>query len=209
MVKPSKIYGSKMNLCVLFSLAVVVFLISVVLDIVGAISASSYAQIYNLIADCMLCAVYIFASLTIMIWNPKNIGRTILIAVGVYAAISGLSGAIVSIMNALGTRNYTVPIISAAFSIIQLGISIMGLILIDHKPKATAIITLVSYLIVAINNLINSISLFIYGETLSGIIYLLALFLDIAIVVAPILVLTHKFNDVDQGALAEKKDWKI
>ena len=209
MVKPSKIYGSKMNLYVLFSLAVVVFLISVVLDIVGAISASSYAQIYNLIADCMLCAVYIFASLTIMIWNPKNIGRTILITVGVYAAISGLSGAIVSIMNALGTRNYTVPIISAAFSIIQLGISIMGLILIDHKPKATAIITLVSYLIVAINNLINSISLFIYGETLSGIIYLLALFLDIAIVVAPILVLTHKFNDVDQGALAEKKDWKI
>lgn len=206
MVKPSKIYGSKMNFYVLFSLAVVVFLIGVVLDIVGAISASSYAQIYILIADCMLCAVYIFASLTIMIWNPKNIGRTILITVGVYAAISGLSGAIVSIMNALGTRNYTVPIISAAFSIIQLGISIMGLILIDHKPKATAIITLVSYLIVAINNLINSISLFIYGETLSGIIYLLALFLDIAIVVAPILVLTHKFNDVDQGALAEKKD---
>lgn len=206
MVKPSKIYGSKMNFYVLFSLAVVVFLIGVVLDIVGAISASSYAQIYILIADCMLCAVYIFASLTIMIWNPKNIGRTILITVGVYAAISGLSGAIVSIMNALGTRNYTVPIISAAFSIIQLGISIMGLILIDHKPKATAIITLVSYLIVAINNLINSISLFIYGETLSGIFYLLALFLDIAIVVAPILVLTHKFNDVDQGALAEKKD---
>lgn len=206
MIKPSKIYGSKTNMYALFSLAVVVFLISVILDIVGAISASSYSQVYILIADCMLCAVYIFASLTIMIWNPKNIGRTIFIAVGIYAAISGLSGAIVGITSALGTRNYTTPLISATFSVIQLGISTMGLILIDHKPKATAIITLVSYLIVAINNLMNSVSWFIIGQALSGIVYLLALILDIAIVVAPMLVLTHKSYGGDQEAIAEKID---
>lgn len=205
-MKPSEIYNSKTHMYVLFSIAAIVFLICFAIDIGGTVTADSYAQLYALIADALLCAVYLFASITIMIWSPKNIGRTLLITIGIYAAISGLSGTIINIMNALNTYYYTVPIISAVFSVIQLGVSIMGLILIDHKPKVTTIITLVSYVIVTINNFMNLIACFISGEALLGVVHLLALFLDIAIVVVPILALTKKPYDVDPEVLAEKED---
>ena len=52
----------------------------------------------------------------------------------------------------------------------------------------------------------NLIACFISGEALLGVVHLLALFLDIAIVVVPILALTKNPYDVDPEVLAEKED---
>lgn len=202
MIKPAKINASKGSMYVLFGSAIAVFLVGFVLDLIGAFTySSSYINLYALIIEIVLMAFYMFASLTVMIWNPTNRGRTILIFTSIYVALSGLVSIVPDIIFLMDKwANYRVDngtkasaIISVICSVMQVGIGAMSLVLLDHKPMASMACNFVSFLIFAVSNFVCSINYFVYGLTTLAIYCLIAVVFDF-IVLFVLLQLMKKYD---------------
>lgn len=194
MIKPAKINASKGSMYVLFGSAIAVFLVGTVLDLIGAFTyGSSYINLYALIIEIVLMAFYIFASLTVMIWNPTNRGRTILISTSIYVALSGLVSIVSDIIFLMDNGAKASAIISVICSVMQVGIGAMSLVLLDHKPMASMSCNFVSFLIFAVSNFVCSINYFDYGLTTLAIYCLIAVVFDF-IVVFVLLQLMKKYD---------------
>lgn len=179
MIKPAKINASKGSMYVLFESAIAVFLMGIVLDLIGAFTyGSSYINLYALIIEIVLMAFYMFASLTVMIWNPTNRGRTILISTSIYVALSGLVSTVSGIIFLMDNGAKASAIISVICSVMQVGIGAMSLVLLDHKPMASMACNLVSFLIFAVSNFVRSIYYFDYRLTTLAIYCLIAVVFD-------------------------------
>lgn len=194
MIKPAKINASKGSMYVLFGSAIAVFLVGVVLDLIGAFTyRSSYINLYALIIEIVLMAFYMFASLTVMIWNPTNRGRTILISTSIYVALSGLVSIVSGIIFLMDNGAKASAIISVICSVMQVGIGAMSLVLLDHKPMASMACNFVSFLIFAVSNFVCSINYFDYGLTTLAIYCLIAVVFDF-IVLFVLLQLMKKYD---------------
>ena len=194
MIKPAKINASKESMYVLFGSAIAVFLVGVVLDLIGAFTySSSYINLYALIIEIVLMAFYMFASLTVMIWNPTNRGRTILIFTSIYVALSGLVSIVPDIIFLWINGAKASAIISVICSVMQVGIGAMSLVLLDHKPMASMACNFVSFLIFAVSNFDCSINYFVYGLTTLAIYCLIAVVFDF-IVLFVLLQLMKKYD---------------
>lgn len=194
MIKPAKINASKGSMYVLFGSAIAVFLVGVVLDLIGAFTySSSYINLYALIIEIVLMAFYMFASLTVMIWNPTNRGRTILISTSIYVALSGLVSIVSGIIFLMDNGAKASAIISVICSVMQVGIGAMSLVLLDHKPMASMACNFVSFLIFAVSNFVCSINYFDYGLTTLAIYCLIAVVFDF-IVLFVLLQLMKKYD---------------
>lgn len=194
MIKPAKINASKGSMYVLFGSAIAVFLVGIVLDLIGAFTyGSSYINLYALIIEIVLMAFYMFASLTVMIWNPTNRGRTILISTSIYVALSGLVSIVSGIIFLMDNGAKASAIISVICSVMQVGIGAMSLVLLDHKPMASMACNFVSFLIFAVSNFVCSINYFDYGLTTLAIYCLIAVVFDF-IVVFVLLQLMKKYD---------------
>ena len=194
MIKPAKINASKASMFVLFVSAIIVFFVGIALDMVGAFTHySSHVNLYVLIIEIVLMSFYIFASFTIMIWNPENKGRTILISMGTYVALSGLVSAISSVIYLVGRGANVTQIISVSCSVIQLGVGVMSLVLLDHKPMASIVCSFISFIIFAINNCARSSSYFESSDIALCVYCLLATIFDV-IVLFILLKLMKKYD---------------
>lgn len=194
MIKPAKINASKGSMYVLFGSANAVFLVGVVLDLIGAFTyRSSYINLYALVIEIVLMAFYMFASLTVMIWNPTNRGRTILISTSIYVALSGLVSIVSGIIFLMDNGAKASAIISVICSVMQVGIGAMSLVLLDHKPMASMACNFVSFLIFAVSNFVCSINYFDYGLTTLAIYCLIAVVFDF-IVLFVLLQLMKKYD---------------
>lgn len=194
MIKPAKINASKGSMYVLFGSAIAVFLVGVVLDLIGAFTyRSSYINLYALVIEIVLMAFYMFASLTVMIWNPTNRGRTILISTSIYVALSGLVSIVSGIIFLMDNGAKASAIISVICSVMQVGIGAMSLVLLDHKPMASMACNFVSFLIFAVSNFVCSINYFDYGLTTLAIYCLIAVVFDF-IVLFVLLQLMKKYD---------------
>lgn len=194
MIKPAKINASKGSMYVLFGSAIAVFLVGIVLDLIGAFTyGSSYINLYALIIEIVLMAFYMFASLTVMIWNPTNRGRTILISTSIYVALSGLVSIVSGIIFLMDNGAKASAIISVICSVMQVGIGAMSLVLLDYKPMASMACNFVSFLIFAVSNFVCSINYFDYGLTTLAIYCLIAVVFDF-IVLFVLLQLMKKYD---------------
>lgn len=194
MIKPAKINASKGSMYVLFGSAIAVFLVGIVLDLIGAFTyGSSYINLYALIIEIVLMAFYMFASLTVMIWNPTNRGRTILISTSIYVALSGLVSIVSGIIFLMDNGAKASAIISVICSVMQVGIGAMSLVLLDYKPMASMACNFVSLLIFAVSNFVCSINYFDYGLTTLAIYCLIAVVFDF-IVLFVLLQLMKKYD---------------
>lgn len=194
MIKPAKINASKGSMYVLFGSAIAVFLVGIVLDLIGAFTyGSSYINLYALIIEIVLMAFYMFASLTVMIWNPTNRGRTILISTSIYVALSGLVSIVSGIIFLMDNGAKASAIISVICSVMQVGIGAMSLVLLDYKPMASMACNFVLFLIFAVSNFVCSINYFDYGLTTLAIYCLIAVVFDF-IVLFVLLQLMKKYD---------------
>lgn len=194
MIKPAKINASKGSMYVLFGSAIAVFLVGIVLDLIRAFTyGSSYINLYALIIEIVLMAFYMFASLTVMIWNPTNRGRTILISTSIYVALSGLVSIVSGIIFLMDNGAKASAIISVICSVMQVGIGAMSLVLLDYKPMASMACNFVSFLIFAVSNFVCSINYFDYGLTTLAIYCLIAVVFDF-IVLFVLLQLMKKYD---------------
>ena len=167
----------------LFSLGLILDIVSLVRTALGYVLSSNWALYASLIIDTILCISFVFASATIVLWDPDNYGGTLLYAAGLYVVISGIVSAISGIMLALCYEevSYAVP---AIISIIQIGIGSMSLIVRNRKPGAAMIISIVSFGVFALNNLVTAIGYVVAGQALLSVFIFIAIAFDVAVIVA-------------------------
>ena len=167
----------------LFSLGLILDIVSLVQTALGYVLSSNWALYASLIIDTILCIGFVFASATIVLWDPDNYGGTLLYAAGLYVVISGIVSAISGIMLALCYEevSYAVP---AIISIIQIGIGSMSLIVRNRKPGAAMIISIVSFGVFALNNLVTAIGYVVAGQALLSVFIFIAIAFDVAVIVA-------------------------
>lgn len=167
----------------LFSLGLILDIVNLVQTALGYALSSNWALYASLIIDTILCISFVFASATIMLWDPDNYGGTLLYAAGLYVVISGIVSAISGIMLALCYEevSYAVP---AIISIIQIGIGSMSLIVRNRKPGAAMIISIVSFGVFALNNLVTAIGYVVAGQALLSVFIFIAIAFDVAVIVA-------------------------
>lgn len=167
----------------LFSLGLILDIVSLVQTALGYALSSNWALYASLIIDTILCISFVFASATIVLWDPDNYGGTLLYAAGLYVVISGIVSAISGIMLALCYEevSYAVP---AIISIIQIGIGSMSLIVRNRKPGAAMIISIVSFGVFALNNLVTAIGYAVAGQALLSVFIFIAIAFDVAVIVA-------------------------
>lgn len=167
----------------LFSLGLILDIVSIVQTALGYVLSSNWALYASLIIDTILCISFVFASATIVLWDPDNYGGTLLYAAGLYVVISGIVSAISGIMLALCYEEvrYAVP---AIISIIQIGIGSMSLIVRNRKPGAAMIISIVSFGVFALNNLVTAIGYVVAGQALLSVFIFIAIAFDVAVIVA-------------------------
>lgn len=167
----------------LFSLGLILDIVNLVQTALGYVLASNWALYASLIIDTILCISFVFASATILLWNPDNYGGTLLYAAGLYVVISGIVSAISGIMLALryAEVSYAMP---AIISIIQIGIGSMSLIVRNRKPGAAMIISIVSFGVFALNNLVTAIGYVVAGQALLSVFAFIAIAFDVAVIVA-------------------------
>lgn len=167
----------------LFSLGLILDIVNLVQTALGYVLSSNWALYASLIIDTILCISFVFASATIVLWDPDNYGGTLLYAAGLYVVISGIVSAISGIMLALCYEevSYAVP---AIISIIQIGIGSMSLIVRNRKPGAAMIISIVSFGVFALNNLVTAIGYVVAGQALLSVFIFIAIAFDVAVIVA-------------------------
>lgn len=167
----------------LFSLGLILDIVSIVQTALGYYLSSNWALYASLIIDTILCISFVFASATIVLWDPDNYGGTLLYAAGLYVVISGIVSAISGIMLALCYEevSFAVP---AIISIIQIGIGSMSLIVRNRKPGAAMIISIVSFGVFALNNLVTAIGYVVAGQALLSVFIFIAIAFDAAVIVA-------------------------
>ena len=167
----------------LFSLGLILDIVNLVQTALGYVLSSNWALYASLIIDTILCISFVFASATIVLWDPDNYGGTLLYAAGLYVVISGIVSAIFGIMLALCYEevSYAVP---AIISIIQIGIGSMSLIVRNRKPGAAMIISIVSFGVFALNNLVTAICYVVAGQALLSVFIFIAIAFDVAVIVA-------------------------
>lgn len=167
----------------LFSLGLILDIVNLVQTALGYVLSSNWALYSSLIIDTILCISFVFASATIVLWDPDNCGGTLLYAAGLYVVISGIVSAISGIMLALCYEevSYAVP---AIISIIQIGIGSMSLIVRNRKPGAAMIISIVSFGVFALNNLVTAIGYIVAGQALLSVFIFIAIAFDVAVIVA-------------------------
>ena len=190
MKKLPDLHGGKGLFKTIFILSIALFSLGLILDIVnlvqtalGYVLSSNWALYASLIIDTILCISFVFASATIVLWDPDNYGGTLLYAAGLYVVISGIVSAISGIMLALCYEevSYAVP---AIISIIQIGIGSMSLIVRNRKPGAAMIISIVSFGVFALNNLVTAIGYVVAGQALLSVFIFIAIAFDVAVIVA-------------------------
>ena len=167
----------------LFSLGLILDIVNLVQTALGYVLSSNWALYASLIIDTILCISFVFASATIVLWDPDNYGGTLLYAAGLYVVISGIVSAISGIMLALCYEEVSCAV-PAIISIIQIGIGSMSLIVRNRKPGAAMIISIVSFGVFALNNLVTAIGYVVAGQALLSVFIFIAIAFDVAVIVA-------------------------
>lgn len=147
---------------------------------------SNWALYVSLIIDAILCMGFVFASSTILLWDPDNYGGTLLCAAGLYAVINGFVSAISGIMLSIcyADADVTYYAVSAVISIIQIGIGSKSLIVRNRKPGAAIIIGIFSFCVFALNNLLTAIGYEVARRPLFSVFPCVAIAFDVVIIVA-------------------------
>lgn len=145
-------------------LAIIFFLAGLILEIINIVETANtyfrwpddWALFVTLVLNVVICLAFIFAITTILLWNPKNRGVVLLIAAEIYIVVCGIAATISGF--ALATCYQEVKYITPAIiAIIQIGMGTMGLVLRNHKPKASIVICILAFCAIAINDLITGI----------------------------------------------------
>lgn len=145
-------------------LAIIFFLAGLILEIINIVEADNaycgwpddWALFVTLVLNVVICLAFIFAIITVLVWNPENRGGVLLIAAEIYIVACGIAAAISGF--ALATCYQEVKYITPAIiAIIQIGMGAMGLVLRNHKPNASIVICTLAFCVIAINDLITGI----------------------------------------------------
>ncbi len=167
----------------LFSLGIILDIVNFI-DLGDSTSFSSGWPLYvSVVMDILLCVAFVSASATMLLWNPEDRGRTILLAAGLYVIICGIVSAISGFMLSIHYYKVTYAI-SSIIAFLQIGIGSMALILRNRRCVASMIISAVSFGVFAISNLMSAISYVLAGQALLSIFSFIAIAFDVLMIVA-------------------------
>lgn len=193
-MKNSEMKVGKELFLAIFITAISLYSICIILDIISLVEMAKeyyfneYSYLYiSLFLDIILCSFFVFASGTILFWQPDNRGGALFLATDLYVVINGFVSMVINIMDAISNRVVSAAsfsMILAIIAIIQVCIGTMGLILRNRRPMAAKIIGIISFAFLAVTNLALAVSNIIYGSWISSIIEFIVVAFYVVVIVA-------------------------
>ena len=199
-----------------FIMAIVVYSISLILNIISLVVAadsftfSSYWHLYlTIILGIFLALGFILYSAWILAFTKdKSKGGQILIKfLSEYVLLSATYSFIVAVFTAINDYTSTV-IVTLVLSILQLAVGIICALLSKKSPKIARIVLIVEFSLFVLSEFLNIIFYIIASNFLSMVTSMLVLAFEIVVLIALILMKVEVENDEEESTPLANKEAK-
>lgn len=199
-----------------FIMAIVVYSISLILNIISLVVAAdsfTFSRYWGLYLNIVLG---IFLALGIIVYSAwvlaftkdkSNGGQSLIKFLSVYVLASATYSFIAAVFTAINDYTSTV-IVTLVLSILQLAVGIICALLTKKSPKIARIVLIVEFSLFALSEFLNIIFYIIASNFLSMVTSMLVLTFEIVVLIALILMKVEVENDEEESTPLVKKEAK-